>query len=431
MNDNILLSICIPTYNGSKYIRENLDKIIAQIEQYHLDNIEVVVSDNCSTDSIPQIMQGYVAKYPHIIRYNRNEKNLGYDGNVMKLCSLARGKFIHLFGDDDFYAPNGLYRLYTTLRQYSDLSVLVLSNYYYRNDYYGEIVSRKGMQEHFFFFFKIYPRDSDCFIIEIEDRAWPNTNLVFRREYFLQIPNLQQFYKKDWVHIYILLYLAKKWPTCYLFADKYPIVIDRVGVQTWLNHTDGPRIYYNNLWTYSFANQLGYDKSVFNWYRKKLLYEYIKNIQYRRSYSFRINFRYLSKYFPYWWDCRQFYFSFIPKFLNIWQEIFSINYDEDRPKKIKRKVLRFLFFEYTLAIKRDVERKIYFLHQLKPDELQILSNEKGNIKQFVDGSVLQEMYEWVTEHRDLFPEQSIKFMNYVDRMRHKKRIPYSWYLEKC
>lgn len=286
-----LLSICIPTYNGSKYIRDNLDKMISQIMENDLyKDVEIVVSDNFSTDSIPQIMKEYTQKFPNVIRYSRNTKNLGYDGNIMKLMELANGKFVHLFGDDDYFAPNGLIRLYHVLKNNPNLSILVLSNYYHQNDNYGEVVSRRGLQKIFANKDRVYINDSDNFIIDVEDRAWPNTNLVFRKEYFDKIPNIQQFYKTDWIHLYILLYIAKKWQNCYLFADKHPIVIDRVGVQTWLNNVDGPRIYYHNLWTYSFANKLGYSKKVFNWYRKKLLKEYIKNIVYRRSQSFRINF---------------------------------------------------------------------------------------------------------------------------------------------
>ena len=179
----MLLSICIPTYNGSKYIRENLDIMIRQIIENNLsDKIEIVVSDNCSTDSIPEIIQEYVNNFPKIIRYSRNVKNLGYDGNVMKLMQLAKGKFVHLFGDDDYFAPNGLIRLYNVLQKNPNLSILVLSNYYHRDDNYGEVVSRRGLQKIFSNKDRIYINDSDNFIIDVEDRAWPNTNLVFRKD---------------------------------------------------------------------------------------------------------------------------------------------------------------------------------------------------------------------------------------------------------
>lgn len=429
----MLLSICIPTYNGSKYIRKNLDIMIRQIQENNLsDDIEIVVSDNCSTDSIPQIMEEYVNKYPNFIRYSRNDKNLGYDGNIIKLTKLAEGKFIHLFGDDDYFAPNGLIRLYKVLKERPDLSILVLSNYYHKNDNYDEVISRRGLQKIFSNKDRVYINDSDNFIIDVEDRAWPNTNVVFRKEYFDKIPNIQQFYKTDWIHIYIYIYVAKNWQNCYLFSDKHPIIIDRVGVQTWLNNDDGPRIYYHNLWTYSFANTLGYSKKVFNWYRKKLLKEYIKNITYRRSQSFKINFSYLLKYFPYWWDCWNFYLLFIPKFLDLKNEILSIrNYDSNKKKKAKTKILKICFMEYKLAVKRNKKLKPLFMHNMLADEFIEVCNEQGNFKQFVKSSVYKEMQDYILKNEYLFTGKSKKIKNRILRMKNKKLIPYSCYLDDC
>lgn len=426
--DSKLLSICIPTYNGEKYIKYNIDIIMKQIIEYNFNDIEVLVSDNCSTDSIPQIMAEYTKKYPNIIRYSRNNENLGFDGNIMKLCELAEGKFIHLFGDDDYYAPSGLKRLHDVLKNKDELSICVLSNYYHRNDNYHEIVSRKGLQNEFYIKDRQYINDSDNFIIDIEDRAWPNTNLVFRKEYYNQIPDLQQFFKKDWIHFYILLYIAKKWQNCYLFADKYPIVINRVGVQKWLNNTDGPRIYFNNLWIYSFADKLGYSEAVFEWYRKKLLEEYIKNIEFRRFRNLNDNIKYLFKYFPYYKDCLNFYFKFIPKFLNIHRSIFNVVNHRLHQGRIKEKVLLLFGKEYRVGLKRiKKQNELLFLHKLQDDEFIEISNIQGNFKQFVKGSVYKEINDFLSDKsgRNKFQKSFIKAM----KNRYKKKyVPYSLYL---
>ncbi len=423
-----LLSICIPTYNGAKYIGHNIDIIIEQIKKFDLSGVEIVVSDNCSTDNIPEIMQKYVETYPDIVRYSRNDKNLGYDGNVMKLCSLAKGRFIHLFGDDDFYSPSGLKRLYDVLKQNQDISVAVLSNSYLRQDYFDQIVFRQHLNTYFYTEDKHYVNDSDNFIIDIEDRAWPNTNLVFRSEYFKEIPNLQSFYKTDWIHLYILLYIAQKHQNCYLFADKAPIVIDRVGVQKWLNNVDGPRIYFNNLWTYSFANNLGYSSKVFDWYRKKLLSEYIKYIRFRRSNSFIINLKYIYKYFKYYKDIPSFYFKFIPKFLQPLKTIFTVSNKEEN--NIRMKVITLLGKNYV--IKRNLRsNKLQFVHNMDKDELFVITNSNGNYKQFVKNSVYKEMYEILQDLKKykIFPSHFYKKIEL--RYLHKRIIPYSLYLKNC
>lgn len=427
MTKKILLSICIPTYNGGKYIQNNIDIILKQIQEYNLFGVEIVVSDNCSTDNIPEIMTEYQKRYPDIIRYNRNNVNLGYDKNVMKCCEIAQGKFIHLFGDDDYYSPNGLKRLYDVLVNNENLSVLVLSNYYLRDDEYnGLIVSRKSINEKYTLQDKVYVNDSDNFIIDIEDRAWPNTNLVFRKEYFNQIPNLENFYKKDWIHLYILLYIAKKWQNCYFFADKYPIVINRVGVQSWLNNEDGPRIYFNNLWIYSYANKLGYSKKVFDLYRKTLLNEYIKNIVFRRSHNFFINIIYVLKYFKYWKDLPDFYTKFMFKFLKPVETLFSILNEKTISKK--RKILTILGFRFCL--KETDKPKLFLVNKLKQSDIILIQNQKGNLKQFVKGDlyiVLAEILENISK------EKSVQkaFVQKITRLKNKKLIPYSSYIFDC
>lgn len=419
-----LLSICIPTYNGSKYIKGNLDILIEQIQRNKMNDVEIIVSDNCSTDTIPEIMQEYVKKYPNIIKYSRNEKNLGYDGNVMKCCEIAKGKFIHLFGDDDFYSPSGLKLLCDVLSKYPELSILVLSNHYLRDNHYQEIVSRKYLNEEYILKDRIYNNDSDNFIIEIEDRAWPATNLVFRKDYYEEIPNLKEFYKKDWLHLYILLYLAKKHPNCYLFADKYPIVIDRVGVQKWLNNNDGPRIYFNNLWTYSFANKLGYAPKVFEWYRKKLLSEYIKNIEFRRSRNIFINIKYLMKYFPYYKDIPSFYFIFTFKFLfhKITNEIFSVHNKWHSSHRIKEKVLTCCFMDNRISLKR--VKGIHDLKNLPPKELS-LYEKNDRFAQIVPSFLLDTIIDSMKKNKI---KKYKKFKRYVLLARKQKYIYYFTFL---
>lgn len=426
MNNNIILSICIPTYNGGKYIQNNIDIIIKQIKHYNLSGVEIVVSDNCSTDNIPDIMQEYQKKYPDIIKYNRNDENLGYDRNVMKCFEIAQGKFVHLFGDDDYYSPNGLKRLYDVLVNNEDLSVLVLSNYYLRDDYYGLIVSRKHLNDKYLLQDKTYINDSDNFIVDVEDRAWPNTNLVFRKEYFNQIPDLDKFYKKDWIHLYMLLYVAKNWPNCYLFADKYPIVINRVGVQSWLNNQDGPRIYFNNLWIYSFADKLEYSKRVFDWYRKKLLSEYIKNITFRRSNNFFINLGYIIKYFKYWKDLNSFYLKFIVKYLSPVATVFSIRNEKTLSKKYK--ILTILGFRFRL--KEYSKSSLEFAHNFEMSDVILIQNSRGNLKQFVTGDFYSEMFEKIDK---LFQSGQVseKYFKRFARLKNKKLIPYSVYLSDC
>ena len=68
-----LLSICIPTYNRAAYLRQCVDAIVGQ-EGFD-DRLEVVISDNCSTDDTQAVSLEYQEKHPNI-HYYRNEENI-------------------------------------------------------------------------------------------------------------------------------------------------------------------------------------------------------------------------------------------------------------------------------------------------------------------------------------------------------------------
>lgn len=99
--NKILLSICIPTYNRYDLLSCSLTAVLEASKDY-CDQIEVIVSDNCSADSTGDFVQSLVSQYPHL-RYYRNDTNIGLNANFYKLTNrYATGKYCWLIGDDDF-----------------------------------------------------------------------------------------------------------------------------------------------------------------------------------------------------------------------------------------------------------------------------------------------------------------------------------------
>ncbi|MFZ1545905.1 MAG: glycosyltransferase [Candidatus Nitrotoga sp.] len=102
------VSICIPTYNGARYLEACLDSILNQTYK----DIEILVVDDGSTDATLEILECYAANDQRI-RLIRNEQNLGLVGNWNRCIELACGEWIKFVFQDDLIAPTCVQEMLT------------------------------------------------------------------------------------------------------------------------------------------------------------------------------------------------------------------------------------------------------------------------------------------------------------------------------
>jgi glycosyltransferase involved in cell wall biosynthesis len=105
-----LVTIAIPTYNRADYLRMAVESALGQ----SYSSIEVLVSDNASTDETEGMMRAWRAPG---LRYVRQPRNLGMVGNWNSCVQHARGDYFLLLSDDDLLAPDAIERLLAQLRQ--------------------------------------------------------------------------------------------------------------------------------------------------------------------------------------------------------------------------------------------------------------------------------------------------------------------------
>jgi abequosyltransferase len=103
-----VLSICIPTYNRSCFLRESLTSVYKAISGLD-EQVEVLVSDNASTDNTLEVVTEFQCRYPEL-RYNRNPVNV-IDKNFFIAASLATGKYVWVFADDDLMEERAVSRV--------------------------------------------------------------------------------------------------------------------------------------------------------------------------------------------------------------------------------------------------------------------------------------------------------------------------------
>jgi glycosyltransferase involved in cell wall biosynthesis len=113
---NPTVSIGMPVYNGARFLKEALDAILGQT----FTNFELIISDNCSTDSTSDICQEYASR-DRRIRYYRNTVNLGASRNFNRVVELAAGRYFRWAPADDVFAPDSLEACVMTLEANPDL----------------------------------------------------------------------------------------------------------------------------------------------------------------------------------------------------------------------------------------------------------------------------------------------------------------------
>jgi len=100
-NKGALVSIAVPCYNQELVLAETLSSLVDQ----DYENLEIVVSDDASTDGTADIAHDFALRFPGRVIFRRQRKNLGPTENVRAMSPLLRGDYICWFAGDDICLP--------------------------------------------------------------------------------------------------------------------------------------------------------------------------------------------------------------------------------------------------------------------------------------------------------------------------------------
>jgi glycosyltransferase involved in cell wall biosynthesis len=128
--DIMRISVCIATYNGGRYISEQLDSILGQLSSID----EVLIVDDCSTDDTVKVIQAY--DDPRI-ELKLNPANIGHTRTFSLALSYAQGEIIFMSDQDDIWLPNRVELMVNYLSQSNAL--LLSSNSIFVNSQNGLI----------------------------------------------------------------------------------------------------------------------------------------------------------------------------------------------------------------------------------------------------------------------------------------------------
>lgn len=150
-----MISVCLATYNGEKYIKEQLNSILCQLS----DEDEVVISDDCSTDDTIKIIESIGDKRIKVFHHEKIKRKFAFDYATFNFENALRhscGDYIFLADQDDVWHPFKVKRMMEELLEndvvHSDCYVTDENLNVTSDSYYSNI--RKFSKSIFYNFFK-------------------------------------------------------------------------------------------------------------------------------------------------------------------------------------------------------------------------------------------------------------------------------------
>lgn len=148
-----ILTFCMPTYNGEKYIARALESILMQETTY---KYQIWIIDDCSTDNTINIIREYQQLYPDIIKIDINEHNEGGKTMAPKIFNNIKTKYWMNFDQDDFWiSKDRMQRSLDFFETHKDYT-LCATNILIKNSN-CLTPAYKGCEPHIKFEFKDYP----------------------------------------------------------------------------------------------------------------------------------------------------------------------------------------------------------------------------------------------------------------------------------
>lgn len=113
----IRLSIAMATFNGAKYLSEQIDSLLRQTRKPD----EIVICDDRSTDETMELLRDYAARFPELFKISRNSSQLGYRENFSEAASQCSGEWVLFCDQDDYWFPTKIERVLEAVASRPDI----------------------------------------------------------------------------------------------------------------------------------------------------------------------------------------------------------------------------------------------------------------------------------------------------------------------
>jgi len=265
----MLLTIGIPIFNGQKYIADAIEGIV----KYNFDpnEVEILVCDNASTDQTVEL----VKRYPEVKLFE-HEENVGFDGNLHRIFTYAKGEYVWAIGADDLLIGD----------------VLTLLQLLKNQKHFGAIFvgGRDKLDEEYEVF-----NNAENFLLNSNFRSGFFPNNIISKSLWMQC-EIQEFINSGWIHYAVILQVLRL-RTSALTKEQYVIENPSANeIKSWNSNGSGLLIGVKLVEIFEIMSRWGYDKKFRTRLKRVIKDSYPRIIIVAKMRGFKISSSLLSDF---------------------------------------------------------------------------------------------------------------------------------------
>ena len=197
------ISVCLITYNGSSYINQQIDSILAQTVPVS----EIIIANDASSDNTLSILQTYSLRHPELFIILNNPVNLGAVQNIEHCIKAASGDIVFLADQDDIWMANKVEASLNFFKQNPTVKGLFTNGYVINEQ--GAIISDTNLWETMSFPITEIGNDVNLlkYITQVENFATGATMAFYKHLPFLQkpFPKIKGMFHDRWIALNLCL----------------------------------------------------------------------------------------------------------------------------------------------------------------------------------------------------------------------------------
>lgn len=240
-----LVSVCIPTYNGSKTIKDTIASVLSQT----YSNIEIIVCDDQSTDDTVDVVKSIDDER---ITVQINPQNLGLVGNMNRCVNVANGKYVKVLCQDDILRPQMIERQVRVFQENEGVSIVTCGSTVIDNN--NKVINKR----------KVYKKDTRIDGLKYAKKSLNGRNIF--GEPSLQMydtakakqtdlyAHTEMFYSIDWDAGIKMSYLGDVY---YISEDLASFQISKNSASSKLSKEKDPRLISSLVFMYDYHKKLG------------------------------------------------------------------------------------------------------------------------------------------------------------------------------